>query len=175
MKNSSLPTLPARFETRKGKSFWKCGVICCEGRLAEVVSHLDGGEEPGEAGYDGPFLWLRDNFERRPDGSYAKTKRSAQHSEVAKPHRADARHFLQTPDHLFILMVNGRAPDADDKVMQMDLKRAHLRQQIQLTRRRNQHRTFVLSNAEIQAQPAQVRCPGCGRCSIIKSVTGSSP
>jgi hypothetical protein len=91
---SSQSPLPAIFKTIKGQSVWQCGVADCCGRLANVVDFLEGGPEPGEPNYDGPLLMLPDDFDRRPDGTYAKTRRSGSVSEVAKTLRART-HFQE--------------------------------------------------------------------------------
>ncbi len=171
MKNSGLPPLPARFAIRKGETFWKCGVVCCEGRLATVIPFLVGGHEPGEPGYDGPFLWLPDKFDQRGDGSYAKTKSSACRSEVSKYAISNARRWAG-PKPVAVLQTDGTDRSVYESIESCG-RHYEARKIINRARRREQHRTFVLNQQELQAvAPLRVHCPGCGRLAIINSVTG---
>ena len=167
MDNSKMPPLPARFDIRGSERIWRCGVRGCEGRLGYVVEYLDGGPEPGEPNYDGPFLWLPDNYEKRADGTYRKTHRSAQRSPVGKRRIGRAR-----SGSTVFFSVDGKG---NCRTLSEPEIESHLQRNAEEARRRDGHRTYVLDNKELRAEPARVCCPGCGRLSIISSVTGTIP
>lgn len=148
----SMGPIPALFKIIRGESVWACGVAGCKGRLATVRCLTDEEDVDGEMEGNELFLILPDSFEKRSDGIYAKTKRSAARSPVAHWHLQRAGSF----DPEFPTF---GGPDA-------------LCQKKARGRRRQQQRSWEIREDEVKKNPVHVRCPSCGRVCIIKTLVG---